>query len=80
MTDNFIEDDEEDSVDRRHAKKYLSSINRRLSHGINEDDSDSNSTVIEANFEEIEKEEMYTARVGEEEDYLEELREKNKKN
>ena len=77
MNDDFIE---EDDTDNRYVK-YLSSINRRLSHGIrynNDDESDSNS-VVEANFEQIEREEMYTAKIGEREDYYEELREKNMK-
>jgi hypothetical protein len=79
IDDGFIDEDE-NSDDKRYVK-YLSSINRRLSHGIkcdNKNDSDSNS-VVEANFEQIEKEEMYTARIGEQEDYFEELREKKKK-
>ena len=76
--DNFVVDDEY-SDDRRYVK-HLSLINRKLNHGRTYLEDSGSDSCCEANWEQIEKEENYTARIGEAEDYIEEQREKVIKN
>lgn len=78
---NYYEEDEDDYVEDDFvvkdeiSKKYLKNNNnkRRYEHYSDEDD------VMEVGFDEIEKEEARTARIGDEEDYKEYLKEKMKK-
>ena len=75
--DGFICDDQ--SEEDEQCKKYLKSINKKLSRGHSnyspvQDYSDN--SIEEANFEQCEREEMITSWYGEKEDYFEELREK----
>ena len=78
--DGFICDDQ--SEEDEQCKKYLKSINKKLSRGHSnyspvQDYSDN--SIEEANFEQCEREEMITSWYGEKEDYFEELREKRMK-